>query len=150
MGNKLMKISVPLDKDCFIEMECDFCKNRFMLHQDVYESEDNINFFCPICGLPNKINTFFVPEVLEKAQQMAMNYMLEELERTLGKSIKQINKSGFIKMSMTSPKKKVEKELYTPSVDYIKCAKACCNIDIKVTDIYKETGTYCPICGRME
>ena len=115
MGNKLMKISVPLDKDCFIEMECDFCKNRFMLHQDVYESEDNINFFCPICGLPNKINTFFVPEVLEKAQQMAMNYMLEELERTLGKS-----------------------------------AKACCNIDIKVTDIDKETGTYCPICGRME
>ena len=150
MGNKLMKISVPLDKDCFIEMECDFCKNRFMLHQDVYESEDNINFFCPICGLPNKINTFFVPEVLEKAQQMAMNYMLEELERTLGKSIKQINKSGFIKMSMKSPKKEVEKELYTPSVDYIKCAKACCNIDIKVTDIDKETGTYCPICGRME
>lgn len=29
-----------------------------MLHQDVYESDDNINFFCPICGLPNKINTF--------------------------------------------------------------------------------------------
>lgn len=49
MGNLLMKISVPLDKDCFIEMECDFCKNRFMLHRDVYESEENISFFCPIC-----------------------------------------------------------------------------------------------------
>lgn len=150
MGNTLLEISVPLDKDCFIEMECDFCKNRFMLHQDVYESEDNINFFCPICGLPNKINTFIVPEVLEKAQQMAMNYMFEELERTLGKSIKQNNKSGFIKMSMKSPKKEVEKELYTPSVDYIKCAKRCCNIDIKVMGIDKETGTYCPVCGRME
>ena len=68
MGNTLMEISVPLDKENFIELECDFCKNRFMLHQDVYESDDNINFFCPICGLPNKINTFFVPEVLEKAQ----------------------------------------------------------------------------------
>lgn len=77
MGNTLMEISVPLDKENFIELECDFCKNRFMLHQDVYESDDNINFFCPICGLPNKINTFFVPEVLEKAQQMAMNYMLD-------------------------------------------------------------------------
>lgn len=59
MGNTLMEISVPLDKENFIELECDFCKNRFMLHQDVYESDDNINFFCPICGLPNKINTFF-------------------------------------------------------------------------------------------
>ena len=150
MGNTLLEISVPLDKDRFIEMECDFCKNRFMLHQEVYESEDNINFYCPICGLPNKINTFFVPEVLQKAQQMAMNYMLEELDRTLGKSIKQINKSGFIEMSMKSPKKEPDKELYTPSVDYIKCAKKCCNIDIKVMDIDKETGTYCPVCGRME
>ena len=56
MGNTLMEISVPLDKENFIELECDFCKNRFMLHQDVYESDDNINFFCPICGLPNKIS----------------------------------------------------------------------------------------------
>lgn len=150
MGDLSLEISIPLDQDGFIEMECDYCKNRFMLHRDVYESEDNINFFCPICGLPNRINTFFVPEVLEKAQQMALNYMLEELDKTLGKSIKQINKSGFIKMSMKKPKKEVEKELYTPSVNYIKCIKKCCSIDVKVKDIDKETGTYCPICGRME
>lgn len=150
MGDLSLEISIPLDQDGFIEMECDYCKNRFMLHRDVYESEDNINFFCPICGLPNSINTFFVPEVLEKAQQMALNYMLEELDKTLGKSIKQINKSGFIKMSMKKPKKEVEKELYTPSTNYIKCIKKCCSIYVKVKDIDKETGTYCPICGRME
>ena len=74
MSNISLEISIPLDKDGFMEMECDFCKNRFMLHKDVYESEDNINFFCPICGLPNKTNTFFCPEVLEKAQQKALNY----------------------------------------------------------------------------
>lgn len=145
-----MEISVPLDKDGFIEMECDFCKSRFMLHKDVYENENNINFFCPICGLPNKINTFFLPEVLEKAQQMARNYAFDKIEQTLGKSIKQINKSGFVKMSMKSPKREAEKELYTPSADYIKCAKNCCSIDIKVTNIDKETGTYCPVCGRMK
>ena len=78
MGNTLMEISVPLDKENFIELECDFCKNRFMLQR----------------------------------------------ER--------------------------EKELYTPSDDYTKCAKKCCNIDIKVTNMDKETGTYCPVCGRME
>ena len=81
-----------LREDGFIEMECDYCKNRFMLHYQVYESEDNINFFCPICGLPNRTNTFFVPEVLEKAQQIALNYMYDEINRTLGKSLKQINK----------------------------------------------------------
>lgn len=149
MGDVSLKISVPIDEDEFIEMECDYCKNRFMLHKDVYESEENMYFFCPICGLPNRINTFFVPEVIEKVQQMAMNYMLGEIDHTIGKSIKQINKSGFIKMSMKKPKKEVEKELYTPSEDYVRCKKKCCSIDVKVRNIDKETGTYCPICGGM-
>lgn len=149
MENFSLEISIPLDEDGFIEMECDYCKNRFMLHRDVYESEENINFFCPVCGLPNRINTFFVPEVLEKVQQRAMNYMLEELDKSLGKTIKQINKSGFIKMSMKKPKKEMEKELYTPSEDYVRSKQNCCNIVVKVRNIDKETGTYCPICGVL-
>lgn len=100
--------------------------------------------------IANKINTFFVPEVLEKLQQMAVNYMLEELDRTLGKSIKEINKSGLIEMSMNKPRKEVEKELYNPSNSYIKCAKQCCSIDVKISNVDMETGIYCPICGRME
>lgn len=149
MEENSLEMSIPLDEDNFIEMECDYCKNRFMLHRDVYEDEEHINFFCPICGLPNRINTFFVPEVLELAQQKALNYMYDEINRTLGKSIKQINRSAFVKMTMNKPKKEVEKELYTPSEDYVKCKKNCCNIDVKVRNIDKETGTYCPICGGM-
>lgn len=144
-----LEMSIPLDEDNFIEMECDYCKNRFMLHRDVYEDEEHINFFCPICGFPNRINTFFVPEVLELAQQKALNYMYDEINRTLGKSIKQINRSGFVKMTMDIPKKEIERELYAPSEDYVKCRKSCCNIDVKVRNIDKETGTYCPICGGM-
>ncbi len=60
--NMEMKISIPLDDDGFIEMECDYCKNRFMLHQSIYADEANLHFFCPVCGLPNSINTFIVPK----------------------------------------------------------------------------------------
>ena len=148
MGDVSFEVSIPLDSDGFIEMECDYCKNRFMLHYQVYESEDNINFFCPICGLPNRTNTFFVPEVLEKAQQIALNYMYDEINRTLGKSLKQINKNGLVKMTMKMPKRKIEKELYAPSEDYVQCEKACCGLKAKVKNIDKETGIYCPICGR--
>ena len=118
MSNVSLKISIPLDEDGFIEMECDFCKNRFMLHKDVYESEDNINFFCPICGLPNKTNTFFCTEVLEKAQQKALSYMYAEIDRQLGKTMREINRSGFVKMTMKKPRKEVEIELYP-----LKCLK---------------------------
>lgn len=148
MGVVSFEISIPLDPDGFIEMECDYCKNRFMLHHQIYESEDNINFFCPICGLPNRTNTFFVPEVLEKAQQIALNYMYDEINRTLGKSLKQINKNGLVKMTMKMPKRKIEKELYAPSEDYVQCEKGCCGLKVKVKNIDKEIGIYCPVCGR--
>ena len=150
MSDATLEISIPLDEDGFIEMECDFCKNRFMLHKDVYESEDNINFFCPICGLPNRTNTFFCPEVLEKAQQKALNYMYKEIDRQLGKAMHEINRSGFIKMSMKKPHKEHEKELYAPSVNYETVQTKCCEVCVKVQNMDKEIGLYCPICGGAE
>lgn len=150
MSEKRLEIGIPLDSEGFIEMECDYCKTRFMLHKDVYESEENLNFYCPICGIPNAINTFFVPEVLEKAQQIAVNYALDELEKALNKSIKQINKSRLLKMTIKKQNKKMERELYTPSENYVKCIKQCCGIEVKVKSIDRETGTYCPICGYEE
>lgn len=147
MSSVSLEISIPLDEDGFIEMECDFCKNRFMLHKDVYESEDNIDFFCPICGFPNKINTFFCPEVLEKAQQKALNYMYDEIEHQLGKAMRGINRSGLIKMTMKKPHKEIERELYTASEIYETVRKDCCEVDVKVRNLDKEIGIYCPICG---
>ena len=147
MAEQVVEISIPLDKDGFIEMECDYCKTRFMLYKDDYENEDNLFLFCPICGIPNKTNKFLVPEVLEKAQQIAENYMLDELDKMLNKSMRQINKNSFIKMSVKKTERVQEKELYTPIDAYVICRNKCCGIDVKVKNIDKETGTYCPICG---
>ena len=149
MNDIKINIPVPLDEDGFLEMECDYCKNRFMLPVNVYEDDKNINFFCPICGLANRINTFFVPEVLELAQQKALNYALAELEQEFSKSFKQINKSGFIKMSMKKPHKVPERELYEPTAVYVRCFESCCNLELKVNNFDKETGIYCPVCGRI-
>ena len=149
MSDTKLEISIPLDDDGFIEMECDYCKSRFMLPVDVYEDDNNINFFCPVCGLPNRINTFFVPEVLELAKQKAMNYEINKLEKEFGKAFKKINKGGFIKMSMKKTHKEPERDLYKPTADYIRCHERCCNIDLKVLNFDKETGIYCPVCGRI-
>lgn len=149
MSNISMELSIPIDADGFLEMECDFCKNRFMLGKDVYESEDNLSFFCPICGLPNRSNSFFCPEVLEKAQQQAVNHMYDELDRLFGKTIRDINKSGFIKMSLKSPHREPERELYCPLDSYEIMHKECCEIDVKVKTLDKEIGIYCPICGGV-
>ena len=147
MSDVSLEVSIPLDDDGFIDMECDFCQNRFMLHKDVYESEENLNFFCPICGLPNKINTFYCTEVLEAVQRKALNYMHSQINRRFGKTIRDINRSGFIKMEMEMPRREAEKELYAPLEDYETVHEICCDIDVKVRALDKEIGIYCPICG---
>lgn len=146
MDEKTFEISIPLDEDGFVELECDYCKNRFMLHKNVYESEENLNFFCPICGLPNSTNTFFCPEVLEKARQIAMNYARELINKQLVKSFK----SKYVSIKTNKIKKEPEKELYVPINNYTTTHNQCCDVDVKVTEFDKEIGVYCPICGGFK
>ena len=148
MGEVHFNVSIPLDEDEFIEMECDFCKGRFMIHKDTYENDENIHFFCPICGLPNRVDTFFCPEVLERAQQEAANYAMELLDKELSRSIRQINKSGFLKMSVNKTGRTMPKELYTPTDSYEIIHEDCCGVDVKIQNFDQEIGIYCPICGR--
>lgn len=150
MSIKTFEINIPVDEDGFLEMECDFCKNRFMISSEVYKNESYLHFFCPICGLPNQTNTFFCPEVLEKLDAMAVNYMYGEIDRALSGTIKKINKSGFIKMSMNIPKKEPERELYQPANVYEKVELDCCGEFVKVQNFDKEIGIYCPICGGVK
>ena len=52
---------------------------------------------------------------------MAANYMIDELDKMLSKSMKQINRSVFIKMSVKKTARVQERELYTPLDSYVKC-----------------------------
>ena len=145
-----MKLSIPLDEEGIIEMECDFCKNRFMLHESVFQDEAYLHFFCPICGLPNSTGSFYPEEVLEAAERMALNYMYKEIERQLGPTIRDINRSGLVKINMNIPQHEPEKELFTPLKEYKRIHKKCCDIDVKATEFDVELGVYCPICGGAE
>ena len=146
-NTKTFTIDIPLDEDGYLEMECDFCMNRFMLHKDTYENEEYLHFFCPICGLPNDTNTFFCTEVLEKMQQVAANYALAQIDAMLDKSFKGLNKSKFIKVTTKKSKPEPEKELYEPTKVYELVKMDCCGVNVKTQNFDKEIGIYCPICG---
>lgn len=144
---KTFTICIPLDEDGYLEMECDFCKNRFMLHKNIYEDTKYLHFFCPICGLPNETDTFFCTEVLEKMQRVATNYALAQIDAILGKSFKELNKNKFIKVTTKKSKIEPENELYEPTKAYELIKMDCCNIYLKTQNFDKEIGIYCPICG---
>lgn len=146
MSEISFEIPIPLDEDGFIEMECDYCKSRFMLHENVFKNEDYLHFFCPICGLPNNIQSFYCPEVLDKAEQMIGNYMTDYMNQ-LFSDFNKSNNNDFFSMSIEIPQKEHEKELYTPPEEYDVVNTDCCSVDVKVRNIDKEIGIYCPICG---
>ena len=39
MDNITFSLSIPLDEDGFLEMECDYCKGRFMLTKETFEDD---------------------------------------------------------------------------------------------------------------
>ena len=149
MSDFKLNIDIPLDQDGFIEMECDFCKERFMLHKDVYQDEKYLHFFCPICGLPNNINTFYCPEVLEKAGQIASNYMMTEVDKMLKNAFKgfRTSKKSGITISVDIPEQEKPREIYEHNNIYDIDDKKCCKVLVKISSFSKMIGTYCPICG---
>lgn len=148
MENITFELSIPLDEDGFIELECDFCKTRFMVTGDDFQNKDILHLFCPICGLPNDLVQFYCPEVIEKAEQMALEWAMDEIQRQLGSPIRNFNKGGF-KIDIQTPPKEPPKELYTPVNFYINDYVNCCDSNIKIHVLDKEIGVYCPICGRV-
>ena len=95
MSEISFEIPIPLDEDGFIEMECDYCKSRFMLHENVFKNEDYLHFFCPVCGLPNNTQSFYCPEVLDKAEQMIGNYMTDYMNQLFSDFNKSNNNDFF-------------------------------------------------------
>ncbi|MBT2700438.1 hypothetical protein J7E79_24175 [Bacillus sp. ISL-40] len=147
MSNETFDLSIPLDKDRFIELECDYCRNRFMIPGEEFKNGDFVHMFCPICGLPNRLNTFYTPEVIAKSKEIAKQWAFDYIQKSLGASMKSINRSGFVKMDMQVPKANPDIELYEPSNSYVAVFVKCCELKLKVREVDNQIGVYCPKCG---
>jgi len=147
MSYVTFELPIPLDNDGFIELECDYCMNRFMLTGEDFQNGDFVHLFCPICGLPNRLNTFYTSEVVEKSREIAQQWAINFIKKSLGQSIKKVNRSGFIKMDLKVPRTKPPLELYEPSNSYIAVSLNCCDLIVKVREIDNQIGVYCPKCG---
>lgn len=147
MSNISFELSIPLDKDSFIELECDYCRNRFMISGEEFQNGDFMHMFCPICGLPNQLNTFYTTEVIEKSREIAKQWAFDYIQKSLGSSMKAINRGGFAKMKMQVPKANPDKELFEPSNSYVMATVNCCGLKLKVREVDNQIGVYCPKCG---
>ncbi len=147
-----MEISFTIqgDSEGYVTFECPFCGSEFKLQAGEYQSDDEPfeDLFCPYCGLTKEKNAFLSSEVIEKAQALAYNYAMEELNKAFGKMTKSINRSkGLIKMTYKPLKKVATKELKDKDTAETEFECSCCNRHMKVLYCAGASKVFCPYCG---
>jgi len=76
MSEKIFELNIPADDEGYIAFECPYCGIRFKLEAEEFKTSSIIDLYCPACGLVNQINSFYTHEVIEKAEEIAMNHIL--------------------------------------------------------------------------
>lgn len=143
-------ISIQGDSEGYVTFECPYCNSEFKLQAGEYQNEDEPfeELFCPYCGLTKEKNEFLSSDVIEQAQIIAYNYMVEELNKSFKKMQQSVNRSkGLIKMDF-KPLKKVEtKELKDKDTAETEFTCSCCGRSVKVLYCAGAAKIFCPYCG---
>jgi hypothetical protein len=98
--------------------------------------------------LVDEINNFYTREVVEKAEEMAMNYAIDMINKMFKDFERNSRSNKFVKIKSKTIKKDCGKELYENVNELEITDLNCCSKTIKVQLIDKFIGVYCPYCGR--
>ena len=85
---------------------------------------------------------------MEKAEALATNYMIEQLNKTFGDMQKSLNRSGnFIKMTYKPLKKVNVKDLKDKDTVETEFKCSCCQRQVKALYCAGTSKIFCPYCG---
>lgn len=150
MSTKNFTISIQGDSEGYVTFECPYCDSEFKLQAGEYQN-DNEPFkelFCPYCGLVKEKNEFLSSDVIEQAQAIAYNHMVEELNKSFKKMQRSVNCSkGLIKMDFKPLKKVATKELKDKDTTETEFICSCCGRRVKVFYCAGAAKIFCPYCG---
>lgn len=143
-----IKIKIEGDSDGYMMFECPYCKSEFKLNIEEYDESDISNMYCPYCGLEKGKDNFYTQEVIEQANNIANNYLIEELNKAFGKMSKEINKSKILKMKYKPIKKLNVKNIKTIDTveEIFECKK--CKRHLKVLYCEGMSKIFCSYCGE--
>lgn len=151
MSDGTFSFTIQGDSEGYSALECPFCGSEFKVQAGEFQDEDHpvLELFCPYCGLTKSRNNFYSKETLEKAKALAMNYAIELLNNTFGKTSRDINRNGKNVVKMTfKPMKKVNiKELKEKDTTEEIFTCSCCNNHVKVLYCAGTSKVFCPYCG---
>lgn len=150
LSTKNFTIRIQGDSEGYVTFECPYCGSEFKLQAGEYQNDDQPfeELFCPYCGLTKGKNKFLSSDVIEQAQAIAYNYMVEELNKSFKAVQKAVNRSkGLIKMDFRPLEKVATQELKDKDTTETEFICSCCNRRVKVLYCAGAAKVFCPYCG---
>ena len=146
MSDVKFEISIEGDSEGYVTFECPFCESEFKLNASEFQDEDNVfaDLFCPYCGLTDKVNTFYSKEVVEQAEAIAYNYMMEQINKAFKKSVK---RNKYIKVDFKELKKVNLKELKDKDTTEEIFSCPMCENHVRVLYCAGVSKVFCAYCG---
>ena len=102
MSDVTFEINIEGDSEGYVTFECPFCESEFKLNASEFQDEDNVftELFCPYCGLIDKVNAFYSKEVVEQAEAIAYNYMIEQVNKAFNDFKRSVKINNYIKVDL--------------------------------------------------
>lgn len=145
-----ISISLPLDRDGFLRRECPKCEQQFkwFSHQEGDPEAESVGqYFCPLCGAPSGIDTWWTPAQLEYAEAAASPELDQHIRDLVTDSFKGMKGVTF------KPDPNFRLDLPTPDPitesDDMVIVEAPChpNEPLKIPDEAAAGRLHCLICG---
>jgi len=140
---------IPCDLEGYVTFECPFCEAEFKLLAGEVQADGQLcnELFCPYCGLTRNADHFYSREVIEHIEALVQNYAFEQINKTMGKMAKSVNKSKVMKMDFKPLKMGNVKELKErDTAEEIFQCKACERRE-KVIYCVGVSKVFCAYCG---
>lgn len=143
-------MSIPLDSDGFLRRECPTCEQQFKWHpndDDAPDIEVVNQYFCPLCGVPSGLDTWWTREQLEHAQALVMPEAMRQITDALDGAFKASKHVRFKRSSSGNGDLPVPDVLHDPD-DMVIVEPPCHPSEpVKVPDS-ATSRVYCLICGE--
>lgn len=149
MSDINFEIKIEGDSEGYVTFECPFCESEFKLNASEFQDEDNVitELFCPYCGLTNNIDTFYSREVIEQVENIAYNYMVEQVNEMFNDFKRSVRGNKSIKVDFKELKKVNLKEVKDrDTVEEIFSCPMCEN-HVRVLYCAGASKVFCAYCG---
>jgi hypothetical protein len=144
-------VSLPLDQDGFLRRECPTCEQQFKwyAHQEGDSAAEIVHqYFCPLCGAPSGVDTWWTPAQLEFAQGTAGPALDEHVQGLIADVFKGIKGMDFkpdrnFSLDIPTPEPLIEPD------DMVIVEPPCHpNEPVKVPETVAER-VHCLVCGTL-